>query len=82
MKVARFADEKGVIRWGVVEGDIIKETKGLQGDFTGVDFPFANIQLLAPAEPTKIICVGKNYVDHIEEMDGDASRLPTEPGLF
>lgn len=38
------------------------------------------LRLLAPvARPSKIICVGKNYLAHAEEMGGD---LPTEPLLF
>lgn len=35
-------------------------------------------QLLTPM-PSKIVCVGKNYRDHAEEMGGP---LPTEPLLF
>jgi 2-keto-4-pentenoate hydratase/2-oxohepta-3-ene-1,7-dioic acid hydratase in catechol pathway len=29
--------------------------------------------------PSKIVCVGRNYVDHIEELDNEA---PTEPVIF
>jgi 2-keto-4-pentenoate hydratase/2-oxohepta-3-ene-1,7-dioic acid hydratase in catechol pathway len=29
--------------------------------------------------PSKIVCVGKNYLDHAKEMGGE---LPTEPALF
>lgn len=31
------------------------------------------------ARPSKIICVGKNYADHIREFDGE---VPSEPVLF
>lgn len=31
------------------------------------------------ARPSKIVCVGKNYLDHAKEMGGD---LPVEPALF
>jgi 2-keto-4-pentenoate hydratase/2-oxohepta-3-ene-1,7-dioic acid hydratase in catechol pathway len=33
----------------------------------------------APAGPTKIVCVGRNYVAHAKEHDAD---VPTEPLLF
>jgi 2-keto-4-pentenoate hydratase/2-oxohepta-3-ene-1,7-dioic acid hydratase in catechol pathway len=29
--------------------------------------------------PSKIVCVGKNYLEHVKEFDGD---IPTEPTLF
>ena len=41
--------------------------------------PLANVRLLAPVIPTKILCVGKNYVDHAQEMGGD---VPAEPLIF
>ncbi len=37
--------------------------------------------LLPPCQPTKIICVGKNYTAHIRELHGDED-LPKEPLLF
>lgn len=82
MRIARFMDGKGVVRWGIVEKEEIKETKGINGPYTGERYPLNDVRLLAPAEPTKIVCVGKNYVDHIEEMDGEVDQLPKEPGLF
>lgn len=35
--------------------------------------------LLAPCIPSKIICVGKNYLHHVEEMK---SKVPSQPVLF
>jgi 2-keto-4-pentenoate hydratase/2-oxohepta-3-ene-1,7-dioic acid hydratase in catechol pathway len=34
---------------------------------------------LAPAEPTKIVCVGRNYRAHAEEL---GNAIPTEPLIF
>lgn len=39
----------------------------------------ADVRLLAPVIPTKVVCVGKNYRDHAAEMGGEA---PAEPLLF
>jgi 2-keto-4-pentenoate hydratase/2-oxohepta-3-ene-1,7-dioic acid hydratase in catechol pathway len=36
-------------------------------------------ELLAPSEPTKVVCVGLNYVHHAREMNKD---VPEEPLLF
>ena len=47
--------------------------------FTGRKWPMADVRLLAPILPTKVICVGKNYAEHAKEMGGEA---PTEPMMF
>jgi len=41
--------------------------------------PLSAASLLAPVTPSKIVCVGRNYRDHVKEM---GSELPTEPLLF
>jgi 2-keto-4-pentenoate hydratase/2-oxohepta-3-ene-1,7-dioic acid hydratase in catechol pathway len=41
--------------------------------------PLSAAELLAPVTPTKIVCVGRNYRDHVKEM---GSELPAEPLLF
>lgn len=46
---------------------------------TGEFVPNTDVEWLAPAEPTKIVCVGLNYRDHAAEM-GEA--LPDEPKIF
>jgi 2-keto-4-pentenoate hydratase/2-oxohepta-3-ene-1,7-dioic acid hydratase in catechol pathway len=49
---------------------------------TASDFephPLTELTLLAPVEPTKIICVGRNYRDHAKEL---GNEIPAEPLLF
>jgi 2-keto-4-pentenoate hydratase/2-oxohepta-3-ene-1,7-dioic acid hydratase in catechol pathway len=41
--------------------------------------PLNAANLLAPVTPSKIVCVGRNYLDHVKEL---AHELPTEPLLF
>jgi 2-keto-4-pentenoate hydratase/2-oxohepta-3-ene-1,7-dioic acid hydratase in catechol pathway len=41
--------------------------------------PFAEASLLAPVEPSKIVCVGRNYREHATELGHD---IPTEPLIF
>jgi 2-keto-4-pentenoate hydratase/2-oxohepta-3-ene-1,7-dioic acid hydratase in catechol pathway len=38
-----------------------------------------DLQLLPPVNPSKILCIGRNYRDHATEMGND---VPTEPLLF
>ncbi len=44
--------------------------------FTGRSWPLADVRLLAPILASKVVCIGKNYADHIAEMGG-ARRRPT-----
>src|SRR5215469_2066613 len=46
---------------------------------TGLRFPLAQVRLLAPVLPSKVICVGQNYADHVREMGRQA---PAEPVIF
>jgi 2-keto-4-pentenoate hydratase/2-oxohepta-3-ene-1,7-dioic acid hydratase in catechol pathway len=41
--------------------------------------PLSAAQLLPPVTPSKIICVGRNYRDHVKEL---GNELPAEPLLF
>jgi 2-keto-4-pentenoate hydratase/2-oxohepta-3-ene-1,7-dioic acid hydratase in catechol pathway len=48
---------------------------------TGEKIEFDNKMLAAPAEPTKIVLIGLNYRDHINESQS-ADNVPDEPVLF
>jgi hypothetical protein len=48
-------------------------------EFTGRRWPLADVRLLAPILPSKVVGVGKNYADHIKEMGGEA---PADPVIF
>jgi 2-keto-4-pentenoate hydratase/2-oxohepta-3-ene-1,7-dioic acid hydratase in catechol pathway len=41
--------------------------------------PLESVQLLAPVTPGKIICVGRNYAEHVKETNAE---IPTTPLLF
>lgn len=45
------------------------------GDAVSLD----EVRLLAPAEPQKIVCVGRNYAEHAAEL---GNEVPTEPLIF
>jgi 2-keto-4-pentenoate hydratase/2-oxohepta-3-ene-1,7-dioic acid hydratase in catechol pathway len=58
-------------RVGPVEGEPFGEYRRLE-----VDIPLADVQLLAPVIPGKIICVGRNYVEHAREHDAPVPEWP------
>jgi 2-keto-4-pentenoate hydratase/2-oxohepta-3-ene-1,7-dioic acid hydratase in catechol pathway len=47
--------------------------------FSFEPLPLSAAHLLAPATPSKIICVGRNYRDHAKEL---GNEVPTEPLIF
>jgi 2-keto-4-pentenoate hydratase/2-oxohepta-3-ene-1,7-dioic acid hydratase in catechol pathway len=70
--------------FGVLDGD--GQVAQIEGhpfgriSFTGSRYAQADVRLLSPILPSKVVCVGKNYAAHIAEMNtGDA---PKEPLLF
>jgi 2-keto-4-pentenoate hydratase/2-oxohepta-3-ene-1,7-dioic acid hydratase in catechol pathway len=80
--VTRYArySHQNVISYGVIEGEVIRE---LEGDLfsnptpTGRILKLADVKLLAPCEPRKVIAVGLNYKSHVGERPA-----ATYPGLF
>ena len=38
--------------------------------------PLADVNLLAPSEPSKIVCVGRNYVEHAKELGNEVPKVP------
>ena len=49
------------------------------GQATGERVALSTAKLLAPVEPTKIVCVGRNYRAHAAEL---GNQVPSEPLLF
>jgi 2-keto-4-pentenoate hydratase/2-oxohepta-3-ene-1,7-dioic acid hydratase in catechol pathway len=46
---------------------------------TGEEVPLDDVRLLAPVLPSKLVCVGRNFVAHAAEFD---LEVPEEPLLF
>jgi len=78
-KYVRYSHD-GASSYGILEGESIHRISGepfasVQPD--GTTIPLAEVTLLAPCQPSKVIAVGLNYSSHI----GDRER-PEYPGLF
>jgi 2-keto-4-pentenoate hydratase/2-oxohepta-3-ene-1,7-dioic acid hydratase in catechol pathway len=85
MRLGRIASPDGVA-FVAVEGDpssaICKEIAEHPfgtPTLTGRSWPLADVRLLAPILASKIVCMGKNYAAHAEEMGGVA---PEDPVIF
>jgi 2-keto-4-pentenoate hydratase/2-oxohepta-3-ene-1,7-dioic acid hydratase in catechol pathway len=90
VRIARFVHPGGV-SFGAVEGEAgappdaltVAEFTGLPMDdevrFTGQRWALADVRLLSPIFASKVVGVGRNYVEHAAEHGAD---IPTEPLLF
>jgi 2-keto-4-pentenoate hydratase/2-oxohepta-3-ene-1,7-dioic acid hydratase in catechol pathway len=81
MRIARFSKD-GDVAFAVVEGDelaVLDRHPFGAVSFTGERVPVADVRLLAPMIPSKVVAIGKNYADHAREMGGEA---PASPVLF
>jgi 2-keto-4-pentenoate hydratase/2-oxohepta-3-ene-1,7-dioic acid hydratase in catechol pathway len=80
MRVARFS-LNGEPRFGIVDGPELVVLKGhplVAGyDTTGERVALKEVKLLAPSIPSKIVCIGKNYADHVAEMGREINPEPT-----
>jgi 2-keto-4-pentenoate hydratase/2-oxohepta-3-ene-1,7-dioic acid hydratase in catechol pathway len=65
---------------GIWEEDVIHEVKGSffgEYEVTNVTHNINDVRLLTPVEPSKILCVGLNYKDHIEEIGKNPPEFPS-----
>jgi len=78
-RYVRYQSDDGV-SYGVQEVDTVRQLSAapyLGGTPTGITVALADVQLLAPAEPSKVYAVGYNYDSH----RGDRV-LPPHPPIF
>ncbi len=76
----RYRDDSGNLAYGRMEGDYVFELSGAPWDggaTTGRTIPMASVELLAPAEPGKVIAIGFNYASHLGDQEP-----ASEPGVF
>lgn len=81
MRTCRYRRD-GVERYGLIDGDAVRPLGAAPwagGLPEGPPVPLAAVQLLAPVEPSKIVCVGRNYQAHAREL---GNEVPAAPLLF
>jgi 2-keto-4-pentenoate hydratase/2-oxohepta-3-ene-1,7-dioic acid hydratase in catechol pathway len=86
MKFCRFVlqREEGLSAptYGLLDGERVHQLSGQPWDAwsrSGESWERGKIRLLAPVEPSKIICVGRNYAAHAAEL---GNEIPKEPLIF
>jgi 2-keto-4-pentenoate hydratase/2-oxohepta-3-ene-1,7-dioic acid hydratase in catechol pathway len=70
------------IATAAIEGDTVRVLGGTYFQDpvpTGETLSLEGVRLLAPTIPSKVVCVGRNYVEHAEEL---GNVVPEEPLIF
>lgn len=81
MKFVRFQHQE-VVKYGILEEEQVCQLEGDPfGEFQRTDhrYPWREVKLLAPCQPSKVVAVGLNYRDHAQES---GMQVPDEPVLF
>lgn len=76
MKICRF-ELGGETFAGVLEADRVTVFENNRRK--NESYPLSDVKLVSPVNPTKIVCVGRNYSEHAAEL---GNQVPTEPLLF
>lgn len=85
MKLCRFKHQTlPEPHYGIIEDDSVRplidaDAFGTRPRAHSDRIPLSEVTLLAPVTPSKIVCVGRNYVEHAAEL---GNPMPSEPLLF
>jgi 2-keto-4-pentenoate hydratase/2-oxohepta-3-ene-1,7-dioic acid hydratase in catechol pathway len=87
MKFCRFissdpAGDSAFPRYAILDGENVQEISAApwtEWSTVGKPRPLPSVRLLAPVEPRKIVCVGRNYAAHAAEL---GNEVPKEPLIF
>lgn len=79
MKIIRFSSNKYHEKYGwilddqvgLIEGDVFSEYRRLEPAL-----PLDKAELLAPVNPSKIVCIARNYEDHAREHGVETPEIP------
>lgn len=83
-RFVRFRDTEGRAAYGQLDDQSITPFSGapwMSGKPAGDPIQLADVTLLAPCEPTKIVCIGLNYHAHVK-ASYSADEAPERPLIF
>jgi 2-keto-4-pentenoate hydratase/2-oxohepta-3-ene-1,7-dioic acid hydratase in catechol pathway len=78
MRIVRYQTDD-VVKYGWMLEDKVGE---IQGDIFGeyrrreAKTPIGELKLATPCVPSKILCVGRNYVEHAKELGNEVPKVP------
>jgi len=79
MRFVRYQENSGSVRFGWVYQDQVGPLEGNPfGQYRRleVETPIEDVKILTPVLPGKVICVGRNYVEHAREHGAEVPQIP------
>lgn len=79
MQIIRYQYKDEPPRCGWIQDNLVGPLEGdIFASYTAQEatIPLAEVKLLAPAQPSKILCIGRNYVEHAKEHNVDVPKIP------
>src|SRR4029077_1867541 len=72
----------GAPLYGILDADQVREISGApwtEWSQSSRVWPLAAVRLVAPVDPSKVVCIGRNYAAHAAEL---GNEVPKEPLMF
>ena len=87
MKFCRFVPldrpvSSGAPLYGILDANQVREISGApwaEWSQSSRVWPLAAVRLVAPVDPNKVVCIGRNYAAHAAEL---GNEVPKEPLMF
>src|SRR5258707_1994083 len=79
MRIVRYKTNGDEPQYGWLLDEKVGEIQGsMFGEYRRREAktPLADVKLVAPCEPSKILCVGRNYVEHAKELGNEVPKVP------
>src|SRR5512141_2262519 len=81
MRIVRYQSPDGTSKpkygW-ILEGKVGEIGGNVFGRYRRkeAEAPLTDVKLVAPCEPSKVVCVGRNYVAHAKELGNEVPKVP------
>lgn len=79
MRIVRYQYKTDAVQYGWVLDEKVGPMEGTPfGEYRRLkaEIPLENVRILAPCQPGKIVCVGRNYADHAREHGVEVPKVP------
>ena len=79
MRIVRYQQKNQPAKYGWIYDENIGEIEGsIYGEYRRQEarIHLEDVTLLTPCQPSKIVCVGRNYIDHVRELGNEVPKIP------
>lgn len=79
MRIVRYQIKNETPRYGwILEGKVGSIFGNIYDEYRRMEaeIPIGEVKLLAPGQPSKIICIGRNYIEHAREQKAEVGNVP------